>query len=40
MSSKEVTLQFLVDNGCNYASWSVCILNAFRSIDPHLEWIF
>jgi hypothetical protein len=40
MSSKEVTLELLVGNGSNYASWFACIPSAFRSIVPCSEWIF
>jgi hypothetical protein len=39
-SSKEVTLELLLSDGLNYACWSASVLNAFRSVDPHLEQIF
>jgi hypothetical protein len=40
MSSQEVTLELLLDDGSNYKSWSVFIYNAFMYIDPDLRQIF
>jgi hypothetical protein len=40
MSSKEVTLELLLGDGSNYASWSISILNAFVKIDPDLRQTF
>jgi hypothetical protein len=37
---KELTLELLLANGSNYASWSAFVLNAFRSIDSNLEQIY
>jgi hypothetical protein len=37
MLTKEVTLDLLLTNGSNYASWSVNVIMAFRSVDPQLE---
>ena len=36
---KEVTLEILLDDCSNYASWSISVINAFRTIDPRLEQI-
>jgi hypothetical protein len=40
MSSQEVTLELLLDDGSNYKSWPVSIYNAFMHIDPDLRQIF
>jgi hypothetical protein len=40
MSSKEVTLEPLLGDGSNYASWSISILDDYMSIDPDLRQIF
>jgi hypothetical protein len=40
MSSQEVTLELLLDDGSNYKSWALSILNAFMCIDPNLRQIF
>jgi hypothetical protein len=36
---KEVTLEILLNDCSNYASWSTCVINAFRTIDSRLEQI-
>jgi hypothetical protein len=36
---KEVTLEILFSDCSNYDSWSSSVLNAFRTLDPHLEQI-
>jgi hypothetical protein len=40
MLSKEVTVELLFGDGSNYASYSVSVLNAFKSIDPDLRQMF
>jgi hypothetical protein len=35
----EVTLEILLNDCSNYASWSTSVINAFRIIDPQLEQI-
>jgi hypothetical protein len=35
--NKEVTLEILLPDGSNYASWSTKVINAFKTIDPQLE---
>jgi hypothetical protein len=40
MSLQEVTLELLLSDGSNYASWFAYFLNAFRSVDPDLVHIF
>jgi hypothetical protein len=37
--NNEVTLEILLSNCSNYASWSTSVINAFRTIDPQLEQI-
>jgi hypothetical protein len=37
--NKEVTLEILLSNCSNYASWSTRVVNAFRTIDSQLEQI-
>jgi hypothetical protein len=37
--NNEVTLEILLSDCCNYASWSTSVINAFRTIDPQLEQI-
>jgi hypothetical protein len=37
--NKEVTLEILLSDCSNYASWSTSVINAFRTIDPQLEQI-
>jgi hypothetical protein len=32
--NKEVTLEILLNDCSNYASWSTSVINAFRTIDP------
>jgi hypothetical protein len=39
MSTKEVTLELVLVYGSNYASWSIHVLNAFRTLGPQLEKI-
>jgi hypothetical protein len=34
-----VTLEILLSDCANYASWSTSVINAFRTIDPQLEQI-
>jgi hypothetical protein len=36
---KEVTLEILLDDCSNYASWSTSVINAFRIVDSQLEQI-
>jgi hypothetical protein len=36
---KEVTLEILLDDCSNYASWSTSVINAFRIVDSRLEQI-
>jgi hypothetical protein len=36
---KEVTLEILLDDCSNYASWSTSVINAFKIIDSQLEQI-
>jgi hypothetical protein len=35
--NNEVTLEILLSDCSNYASWSTSVINAFRTIDPQLE---
>jgi hypothetical protein len=37
--NKEVTLEILLSDCSNYASWSTSVVNAFRTIDSRLEQI-
>jgi uncharacterized small protein (DUF1192 family) len=37
--NNEVTLEILLSDCSNYASWSTNVINAFRTIDPQLEQI-
>ena len=37
--NKEVTLEILLSDCSNYASWLTSVINAFRTIDPRLEQI-
>ena len=37
--NNEVTLEILLSNCSNYASWSTSVINAFRTIDSRLEQI-
>ena len=37
--SKEVSLEFLLSDGSNYASWSASMLDVFRAMGPHIEQI-
>jgi hypothetical protein len=37
--NNEVTLEILLSNCTNYASWSASVIYAFRTIDPQLEQI-
>jgi uncharacterized small protein (DUF1192 family) len=37
--NNEVTLEILLSDCSNYASWSTRVINAFRTIDPQLEQI-
>jgi hypothetical protein len=37
--NNEVTLEILLSDSSNYASWSTSMINAFRTIDPQLEQI-
>ena len=38
-TSKEVSLELLLLNGSNYASWSASVLDVFRAMGPHIERI-
>jgi hypothetical protein len=37
--NNEVTLEILLFDCSNYVSWSTRVLNAFTTVDPHLEQI-
>ena len=37
--SEEVSLELLLLNGLNYASWSASVLDVFRAMGPHIEQI-
>ena len=37
--SREVSLELLLLDGSNYASWSASVLTIFKDMDPHIEWI-
>jgi hypothetical protein len=37
--NNEVTLEILLSDCSNYASWSTSVINAFRTIDSQLEQI-
>jgi hypothetical protein len=37
--NNEVTLEILLSDCSNYASWSTSVINAFRTIDLQLEQI-
>jgi hypothetical protein len=37
MSTQDVTLELILDNGSNYKSWSVSIYNTFMYIDHDLR---
>jgi hypothetical protein len=37
--NNEVTLEILLSDCSNYASWSTSVINAFRTVDPQLEQI-
>jgi hypothetical protein len=37
--NNEVTLEILLFDCSNYASWSISVINAFRTIDSQLEQI-
>jgi hypothetical protein len=37
--NNEVTLEILLSDCSNYASWSTDVINAFRTVDPQLEQI-
>ena len=39
LTSEEVTLELLLLDGSNYASWSASVLNVFRAMGPHIERI-
>jgi hypothetical protein len=39
MENNEVTLEILLFDCSNYASWSTSVINAFRTIDPQSEQI-
>jgi hypothetical protein len=38
-TSEEVSLELLLLDGLNYASWSTSVLDIFRAMGPHIEWI-
>ena len=38
-TSEEVSLELLILDGSNYASWSACVLAVFRDMGPHIERI-
>jgi hypothetical protein len=37
--NNEITLEILLSDCSNYASWSTSMINAFSTIDPQLEQI-
>jgi hypothetical protein len=37
-TSEEVTLELLLLDGSNYASWSTSVLNVFWTMGPRIEW--
>jgi hypothetical protein len=39
ITQKDVTLEILLDDCSNYASWSTSVIKAFRTIDSRLEQI-
>ena len=39
LTSEEVSLELLLLDGSNYASWSASVLTVFRDMGPHIEWI-
>jgi len=38
-TSEEVSLELLLLDGSNYASWSASVLDVFRAMVPHIERI-
>ena len=38
-TSEEVTLELVLLDGSNYASWSASVLAIFRDMDPQIERI-
>jgi hypothetical protein len=36
-TSGELTLELLLCDGSNYASWSASVVNAFRIMGPQIE---
>ena len=38
-TSEEVSLELLLLDGSNYASWSASVLDVFRAMGPHIERI-
>jgi len=38
-TSEEVSLELLLLDGSNYASWSASVLAVFRDMGPNIEWI-
>ena len=39
LTSEEVSLELLLLDGSNYASWSASVLNIFWAMGPHIERI-
>jgi hypothetical protein len=39
LTSEEVSLELLLLDGSNYASWSASVLDVFRAMGPHIERI-
>jgi hypothetical protein len=37
--SEEISLELLLLDGSNYASWSASVLDIFRAMGPHIERI-
>ncbi|KAJ1279100.1 hypothetical protein BS78_04G129800 [Paspalum vaginatum] len=35
----EVTIEPLLPDGSNYASWPTCVLDMFRTMGPQIEWV-
>ena len=38
-TSEKVSLELLLSDGSNYASWSASVLDIFRAMGPQIEWI-
>jgi hypothetical protein len=38
-TSEEISLELLLLDGSNYASWSASVLTVFKDMGPHIERI-